>query len=124
MTVPTQSAFGQKKQILNKDQLSSIVLNLRNEVINNNQTSTIIGTGSFIVHKDIPYIVTAGHVAKSMNEKSYIIIKGQNDSSITIKIFDLYSKVNGLRKHRQALSLHNGNNFNNRRTRNTQKIPA
>ena len=47
-----------------------------------------------------------------------------NDSSDVRNSALLYSKVNGLRKHRQALSLHNGNNFNNRRTRNTQKIPA
>lgn len=67
-------------------------MTLRKEVTNNGHTSAITGTGSFVVHKDVPYIVTAGHIAKVMDAKSYIIIKGHNGLPIQVNIVDLISE--------------------------------
>lgn len=51
------------------------------------------GTGSFIMTDSNSYIVTASHVAKLMNQNTILIIQGDHNKPITLKITDLANPV-------------------------------
>lgn len=72
-----------------KDELANSILDLRRDTIINGKLTYVTGTGTFIVKDETPYIVTANHVAKEINEKGYVIIKGNNDNPIRLNIVSL-----------------------------------
>jgi S1-C subfamily serine protease len=76
--------------ILNADQLTITVVNLRKEKSPGIEST---GTGSFITKGDDLYIVTASHVSKDMDDTSYVIIQGENNLPIKIELKKLANPI-------------------------------
>lgn len=94
ITIITMANGQDKKQIFTKDQLAITVLNLRRDTVIGGKNQTLTGTGTFVSHKDKLYFLTASHVAKDMDEKSYVIIKGDNDKALSFPITDFLNGNN------------------------------
>lgn len=73
-------------QIFPLELLTNTVLNLRQEI---SPGKFSVGTGTFIAHGDNLYIWTAEHIAKDMKLDCQIIVKGANDTPVTLTIEDL-----------------------------------
>jgi hypothetical protein len=74
-------------RIFNREELSNVVVNLRQNV-GNGQSK--VGTGIFVVHNQNElYLVTASHVANDMLVSGDYVIKGANDIAVSLKITDL-----------------------------------
>lgn len=73
-------------QIFPLDILTNTVVNLRQEVAPGQFS---VGTGTFVVHKNIPYLWTAEHVAKDMKTNAEFIVRGDNDLPIVLTLEDL-----------------------------------
>ena len=72
--------------IIPMDIFTIAVLNLRQEV---SQGKFTVGTGTFIQHGNDLYILTAEHVARAMKANCQFIVKGANDTPITLSLQDL-----------------------------------
>lgn len=79
-----------QKFFIEKDSIANTVLMLSKDSIINGKIQNLVGTGTFFAdiknEKERLFIVTAGHVAKLMDEKSHIIIKGKNDLPLKYQI--------------------------------------
>ncbi|MFC2113307.1 serine protease [Bacteroidota bacterium] len=75
---------------INVEQLAITVVNLRREIKPNVEK---IGTGSFITKDNIPYLVTASHVAKIMDSMAYVLIQGDYNKPIKINLNDLANPI-------------------------------
>lgn len=83
----TISLFGQEKSFTaTADQLSITVVNLRKPM---KDGKDVIGTGSFIEKDGKLYIITASHVAKVMDNSSYVILQGENNKPVKLFLFEL-----------------------------------
>lgn len=81
--------FGQNT--FTSDQLAICVVNLRCEIKPGVEET---GTGTFIENSAGElFILTASHVAKTMNSKAFIIIKGENGKPIKLKLTDLSKDI-------------------------------
>ncbi|WP_419701783.1 hypothetical protein [Mucilaginibacter sp. NFX135] len=80
--------------IISRDTLVRCVMDLRKDTTIINSKGAVIntsisGTGLFVLNEQDAYIVTAAHVAKSMDFSSYIIMGGSNDIPKKIYLLDL-----------------------------------
>lgn len=83
----TISLFGQEKSFTaTADQLSITVMNLRRPM---KDGKDLVGTGSFIEKDGNLYIITASHVAKMMDNSSYVILQGENNRPVRLSLFEL-----------------------------------
>lgn len=98
-TLLSQPAIG---QIFNRDQLAVAVVRLidqTNFVTTNAAGQTVTatvtesGTGFFVADSNFKFLVTAGHVAKSMRETSQAILKGDKDIPIAISLKELFGNA-------------------------------
>lgn len=81
----------EKAIIANADQLAITVVNLRKE---KSPGKEVTGTGSFVSKDNNLYIVTAAHVAKEMDNSSYIIIQGKNNLPVKLDLLKLANPIN------------------------------
>ena len=82
------TAYGQRI-LFEKDTIANTVINLRRDTVIKGIPQTLTGTGMFISKGDKLFIVTAGHVAKDIDFKGYVVLKGHDDKPIKINITDL-----------------------------------
>ena len=71
-----------------KDSIANAIINLRRDTIIKGVSQTLTGTGTLISKGDKIYIVTASHVAKVIDSRGIVIIKGRNDRPISLHIKD------------------------------------
>lgn len=74
-----------------KNIIANSVLNLRRDTILNGKPTSIVGTGTFVSKGNQLFIVTAGHVAKAIDNKGYVILKGHGDQALKLRITDFLS---------------------------------
>jgi hypothetical protein len=72
---------------LEKEDITPCIVNLRNEKIN------MLGSGILIAHENRCFIATASHVARILNDSSDLIMKGDNDNPIKLKIIELSKNI-------------------------------
>lgn len=68
--------------IFQRDALGNVICNIRIPL----ETREEIGTAIFIVKNNEPYILTAAHVVKNLNAKSYAILSDSNGVPIRVLI--------------------------------------
>jgi hypothetical protein len=92
MSLNAETQAGKKPVYLDIDQLTKTVVNLRGHIKPNVDVG---GTGCFIVKEkeNRLFLVTAQHVAKDMDSNAYVILPGENDSSIKLDIRQLVYPV-------------------------------
>lgn len=86
-----------------KDSLANAIINLRRDTIIKGVQETLTGTGTLIGKENKIYIVTASHVARLIDTKGIVIIKGRNDRPISLHITDFVeSKTINWKMHPEA----------------------
>lgn len=75
--------------IFQRDQLYKVVCNIRSPQVDGSER---LGTGIFIKNKGKHYILTAAHVAKDINQMSYLILSDQNSKPIKLAISEITDK--------------------------------
>ena len=72
---------------LNRDQTFQVVLNLRTPMPEGGEE---VGTGIFIIKNDVPYILTASHIASRCNSSTSVVISDLNGSgrSFSLSLFN------------------------------------
>jgi S1-C subfamily serine protease len=71
--------------------LTNATVNLRR--VNDSTKKTESGSGIFVSNGSKMYILTAAHVAKFLDKKSYIILKGENDRPIKLFLFEITNDI-------------------------------
>ena len=75
--------------IMRRDQAFSIVCNIRTSIT----TVEMVGTGIFLEKNNVPYLVTAAHVAKDTNENTIIVVGDSNCSCKKISLKALANEI-------------------------------
>ncbi|PKI16011.1 trypsin-like peptidase domain-containing protein [Colwellia sp. 12G3] len=75
--------------ILKRDQTFQVVFNLRTPVHNGDS----VGTGIFVVKDDVPYLVTATHVATTTNLSTRIVISDSAGNSTSLNLTDFNQNI-------------------------------
>lgn len=79
-------------QIFSSAELSVATVNLRCKVDSSIRKENS-GSGIFVTNESRFYILTAAHVAKTMGQKTYIIICGKNDRPIKLNLFEITKSI-------------------------------
>ena len=83
--------------IFQRDSLSNVVCNIRTPLGSNEE----VGTAIFINKDNEPYLLTAGHVTKNINNLTYVVLSNEKGVPTKVLLEDLLGGGN-LERHSQA----------------------